>query len=459
MAPRFMRGAVCCAPMAGVRERWSSRVGFTLAAVGSAVGLGNMWRFSYMTAENGGAAFVLLYVLLTASVGLPIMLAELTLGRGAARSPIQALVHFGGSRWRPLGLLFVASGVLILAYYSVIAGWTVRYAVEGLVAGFPTEAGAHFGEIASGTPALLWHLLFMVLTIAVVSGGIRAGIQRAALVLMPVLVLLVLGLAVYAATLPGAAGGYAYYFQTSFEEVLSLSVLKDAAGQAFFSLSLGMGAILTYASYLSRDHDLPREAALIAVSDFAVAVAAGLVVFPLIFALGLQAQVIGAGTGTVGALFVVLPQAFAGLGAAGQAIGVLFFVALVVGALTSAISLLEVVVSCAIDAVGVPRARAALLCGGGIALLGVPAAYSLEVLGLMDQIGGNVFLIAGGLALSLFVGFFMADPLEEAAAGAHRLRGLFVWRFLLRFVVPSILAVVLVFSLMDTWRAVADLLP
>ncbi len=445
--------------MAGVvRERWSSRVGFTLAAVGSAVGLGNMWRFSYMTAENGGAAFVVLYVLLTVGVGLPVMLAELALGRGAGRSPVQALVHYGGRSWRPLGVLFVASGVLILAYYSVIAGWTVRYAVEGLVAGFPAQAGAHFGAIASGTPTLLWHLLFMALTIAVVSGGIRAGIQRAALVLMPVLALLVLALAIYAATLQGAAAGYAYYFQTDFDEILSLSVLKDAAGQAFFSLSLGMGAILTYASYLSRDHDLPQEAALIAVSDFAVAVAAGLVVFPLIFALGLQGQVIGAGTGTLGALFVVLPQAFSDLGAAGQAVGVLFFVALVVGALTSAISLLEVVVATTIDGTGVPRARAAVLCGGGIALLGVPAAYSLEVLGLMDQIGGNVFLIAGGLALSLFVGFFMDDPLEEAAAGARWLRGLFLWRFLLRYVVPALLAVVLVFSLIDTWKALAGLL-
>jgi neurotransmitter:Na+ symporter, NSS family len=443
--------------MAGVRERWSSRVGFTLAAVGSAVGLGNMWRFSYMAAENGGAAFLFLYVLLTATVGLPVMLAELTLGRGASRSPIQALVHFGGRRWRPLGVLFVASGVLILGYYSVIAGWTLRYAVEGVVAGFPAEAGEHFGAIASGTPALLWHLLFMALTIAVVSGGVRAGIQRAALLLMPLLALLVVGLAVYAATLPGAGGGYAYYLQADFEEILSFSLLKDAAGQAFFSLSLGMGAILTYASYLSRDHDLPREAALIAVSDFGVAVMAGLVVFPLIFALGMEAQVIGGGTGTVGALFVVLPQAFAGLGPGGQVIGALFFVALVVGALTSAISLLEVVVSSMIDGTGVPRARAALLCGAGIALLGVPAAYSVDVLGVMDQIGGNVFLIAGGLALSLFVGFSMADPLEEAATGARRLRGLFLWRFLLRYAVPTILSVVLAYALVDTWRAVAGL--
>lgn len=187
------------------RESWSSTLGFTLAAVGSAVGLGNMWRFSYMAAENGGAAFVVLYVAMTALVGVPVMLAELSLGRGAGRSPIQALVHFGGARWRPLGGLFVLTGFLILAYYSVIAGWTLRYAVEALVVGFPADAGAHFGAVASGLPALLWHLVFMAFTVLVVSGGVSAGIERAAMVLMPLLGLLVIGLAIYAATLPGPA--------------------------------------------------------------------------------------------------------------------------------------------------------------------------------------------------------------------------------------------------------------
>ena len=247
------------------RERWSSQLGFTLAAVGSAVGLGNMWRFSYMAAENGGAAFVVLYVLMTAVVGLPVMLAELTIGRGAARSPIQALVHYGGAAWRPLGGLFVLSGFVILGYYSVISGWTVRYAVEALFQGFPTDAGAAFGEISEGWDAAAWHLGFMVATTIVVAGGIRGGIERAALVLMPVLGLLVIGLAIYASTLEGAGAGYAYYLQTDFAEILSFDVAKDAAGQAFFSLSLGMGAILTYSSYLERDHDLPREAILVAV--------------------------------------------------------------------------------------------------------------------------------------------------------------------------------------------------
>ncbi len=188
------------------REHWSSQLGFTLAAVGSAVGLGNMWRFSYMTAENGGAAFVVLYVAMTLFVGLPVMLAELTVGRSSRRSPIQALVYFGGSAWKPLGVLFVTAGVVILGYYSVIAGWTVRYAVEALTGGFAADSAAHFEAIATGTPAVLWHLAFMAVTAAVVSRGIRSGIERVSLILMPLLAVLVIGLAIYAATLDGASG-------------------------------------------------------------------------------------------------------------------------------------------------------------------------------------------------------------------------------------------------------------
>jgi NSS family neurotransmitter:Na+ symporter len=436
------------------REHWSSQLGFTLAAVGSAVGLGNMWRFSYMTAENGGAAFVVLYVAMTLFVGLPVMLAELTVGRSARRSPIQALVYFGGPAWKPLGALFVTAGVVILGYYSVIAGWTVRYAFEAIPGGFAEDSAARFQAIATGTPAVLWHVAFMAVTAAVVSRGIRSGIERVSLILMPLLAVLVIGLAIYAATLDGAAAGYAYYLQTDFGEIVSFDVLKDAASQAFFSLSLGMGAILTYASYLSREHHLPDESLMIAVSDFGVAFVAGLVVFPLLFALGLQEDVVSS---TVGALFITLPKAFASMGPAGQGVGVLFFLALVVGALTSAISLLEVVVASMIDGIGWARARAAWLCAAGIALLGIPSALSQDVLGLMDQIGAKVFLPLGALLLSLMVGWGKRDAVAEASVGAEGIRWFFLWRNLLRFVVPAVLTVVLVLALGDTWKAIASL--
>jgi len=422
------------------REQWASRLGFVLAAVGSAVGLGNMWRFSYLTAENGGAAFLLLYLAMTALVGLPVLLAEFAVGRGAGKSPVAALEHFGGRAWRPLGMLFVASGLLILAYYSVIAGWTVRYALEAILWGFSADAAAHFGHVTTGFLPVVWHLFFMALTIGVVSGGIKGGIERASLVLMPLLFVIVAGLAVYAATLPGASAGYAYYLQVDWDEILSPHVLADAAGQAFFSLSLGMGAMLTYASYLSGRDNLPNQSVWVAGTDFAVAFVAGLVVFPLIFVLGLQEEV---GGSTVGALFITLPSVFAAMGGAGTVVGILFFVALVVGALTSAISLLEVAVASAMDTVGWQRRSAALVLGATITVLGVPAALSLDVLGLMDQIAGNVFLLAGGLGLSLFVGWRMDDPVAEAQAGAEGVRWFFLWRGLLRFVVPIVVAAIL----------------
>ncbi len=383
------------------REQWSSRRGFVLAAVGSAVGLGNMWRFSYLAAENGGAAFVLLYLGVTLCVGVPVLLAELVIGRGSQQSPIRALAHYGGSAWRPLGAVFVAAGFLILSYYGVIAGWTVRYALVALFQGFPADVADRFGEVATGWDAFGFHALFMALTIGVVAGGVKRGIERTAMVLMPVLFLIVVGLAVYAATLDGAAKGYSYYLSADVSKLLHWSVIKDAAGQAFFSLSLGMGAMLTFASYLRRDEHLPNATVIIVGADIGVAFVAGLVVFPLIFALGLEAAV---GASTVGALFITLPQAFAEMGAAGRLVGLLFFAALVVGALTSAISLLEVVVSSAIDGFGWSRARAALVAGVAITLLGAPSAWNTDVLGVVDQIANNLFLLGGGLALSIFVG-------------------------------------------------------
>jgi NSS family neurotransmitter:Na+ symporter len=421
------------------REQWGSRAGFILAAVGSAVGLGNMWRFSYLTAENGGAAFLVLYLALVAAVGLPVMLAELVIGRGSRRSPIGALAHYGGSRWRPLGGLFLASGFLILAYYSVIAGWTLRYAVTAL-GGFGADSGAHFEQVSTGASAVGWHVVFMGITIAIILGGVNRGIERVSIVLMPVLFAIVCGIAIYAATLPGASAGYEFYLSVDLARLLDFKVLTAAASQAFFSLSLGMGAILTYASYVSEDENLPNEAVIIAGADFGVAFVAGLAVFPLLFALGLEGKV---GESTLGALFITLPSAFHEMGFAGQVVGTLFFVALVLGALTSAISLLEVVVATAIDTLGWSRRFATLTLGSLCALLGVPAALDLNVLGLMDQIAGSLFLVFGGLMLSIFVGWVMPDPVAEARHGAEGVAWFGAWRWLVRTVVPVLLLVVL----------------
>jgi neurotransmitter:Na+ symporter, NSS family len=413
-----------------------------------------MWRFPYQMAEAGGAAFLVLYIGMVMLVGLPILLAEFVVGRGSRQSPIQALVHFGGRNWRPLGILFVAAGFIILAYYAVIAGWVIRYVGTYMFAGGITDPGVAFDTYATGGWAVLMQVVFMAITIAVVLGGVEAGIERAALVLMPLLFAIVVGLAIYAAFLDGAAQGYAYYLQTDFSEIMSLGVLSSAAGQAFFSLSLGMGAMLTFASYLTRRENLPREAAVIATADFAVAFIAGLMVFPLIFALGLQNSV---GESTVGALFITLPQAFSGMGSAGQIVGILFFAALLVGALTSAVSLLEVVASSAIDTLGWNRKKAALITGTAITVLGIPCAIDLRFLEIFDQIAGTVLLVIGALFIAVFVGWKMKDPIAEAAAGASDYWWFGAWRSLLRYVVPFVLVFVLVYAVIGAFRSIAGL--
>jgi NSS family neurotransmitter:Na+ symporter len=368
------------------REGWGTRLGFILAAVGSAVGLGNMWRFPYAAAERGGAAFVILYIAMVFLIGVPIMLSEFAGGRRTGLSPIGALHQAGGKRWGKLGYLYVLTGCLILAYYSVIAGWTMRYTLEALLSGFAAEPGAYFEQSTTGIGAVLYHMVFMGLVIAIVVGGVKRGIERVSLILMPVLFVLIVLLAVYAATLSGAGPGYGFYLRPNVGELFSASTLSAAAAQAFFSLSLGMGAMLTYASYLKSQDNLPSSAVTISFSDFAVAFFAGLVVFPVIFAFGLQGEV---GESTLGALFISLPRAFVEMGGGGRFVGLLFFSALFVGALTSGISLLEVVTSSLIDSWKLDRAAAALGAGLVIMVAGIPSAYNLNVLGLFDAVAGE----------------------------------------------------------------------
>jgi neurotransmitter:Na+ symporter, NSS family len=437
------------------REAFGSRAGFILAAAGSAVGLGNMWRFSYQASEGGGAAFVLLYVLMTLMLGIPLMLAEFGLGRRAQLTPIGALRKLAGRGWARIGYVFVIGGGLILSYYSVIAGWTVRYAIESLWHGFPGDSGAHFAKVASGSGAIAFHLGFMAATIAIVMAGIKSGIERVSLVLMPALFFIVVGLAAWAFTLDGATAGYAVYLQPDLDELKNPSVWRAAAAQAFFSLSLGMGAMLTFASYLRPDQDLPDSATMVAFTDFGVAFVAGLVVFPVIYSLGLQGAV---SQSTVGALFIALPGAFESMGMVGHVVGLFFFVALAVGAITSAIALLEVVTASVIDEFGLSRRTAALGAGVVITLLGVLPATSLDLLGLMDKIAGELMLVAGVLVISILAAWVLrAEMIDELSKGASPFWLRQVPRIVavLRWFVPPIVAVILFFSLKETIAAIA----
>ncbi len=443
-------------PGSSPRDSWGSQAGFILAAVGSAVGLGNMWRFSYVASQGGGAAFVLLYLGLVAIIGIPLMTSEFVVGRLAQVSPVKALPGLGGRKWAPLGWVFVFAGLVILSYYSVIAGWTMRYAWEAVSSGLPQDTVAYFNDAASGLPAIGWHVAFMVLTIIIVAGGIKGGIERAAVILMPVMFVILTGLAVYAFFLTGSREGYAFYLNPNLSNLFDPQIIGNAAGQAFFSLSLGMGALITFASYLKGQNNLAKEATIVALADFGVAFMAGLVVFPIVFTFGLQDQI---GASGLGALFVSLPAGFASMGAAGKFVGAAFFIMLFFAALTSSISLLEVVVSAIVDSFGMARRAAAITMGTLITIIGIPSALSLNFLGAADALVGNFVLILGGFLTAIFVGYFVLDKADAELAKGLTNRSLRqAWAFMVRYVAPPILLGVLYLLIAPTWQAILTLL-
>lgn len=447
------------------REHWSGSLGFVLAAAGSAIGLGNIWKFPYITGENGGGAFVLVYLLCIAVIGLPVMICEITLGRRTQRNPVGAyrevspptslMAHGIGLAvlmtgtallffqtwgwatvliavglmifrygWRLAGVLGVVAGFVILSFYSVVAGWTIGYLVDAVLGRLSFDsvpvAKEFFGRfITDPLWAIGCHLVFMGLCIAIVYGGVQRGIERWSKVLMPLLFLLLVVLIIRAVTLPGAIEGIRFYLRPDFSRINAGSVLI-ALGHAFFSLSLGMGAMITYGSYLRREQNIFSSALTIVVLDTLIALMAGFAIFPAVFAYGFGPD---AGPGLV---FQVLPTVFhrMPLGAFWAA---LFFLLLLVAALTSGISLLEVVTAYFVDERKWPRPLATLVNGGVIAALGVLCAISVadwsrieglhrafvwafggvkgSFFDLADNLASNWFLPLGGLLICLFVGW------------------------------------------------------
>jgi neurotransmitter:Na+ symporter, NSS family len=439
------------------RGRWGSRLGFILAAAGSAVGLGNIWKFPYVAGENGGAAFLFAYVVIVFTLGVGVMLVEFAIGRAAQRNPVGAFAALKGGRWVWVGYMGVVAGFVILSYYSVVAGWTIAYIAKSatglLHAADPKALGAIFGDFVShpGEP-LIYHFVFMALTVGVVIAGVHGGIEKSCEVLLPLLFLIMVGLAIRSLTLPGAMEGLRFYLKPDFAK-LDGPLLGDALAQAFFSLSLGMGSMLTYGSYLSRELDLPRAALWVTLCDTLVALTAGLVVLPAVFAFHYDPA---AGPGLV---FITLPAVFAHL-PLGGIFAVLFFVLLLIAALTSSVSLLEVVVAYCVDERGIARAKAALGAGAACFLFGIPALLSFgpwkgvtiggkNILDAMDFVASNVMLPLGGIAMSLFVGWvILPRAMNEATAGGrHGFAWAGLWRVMCRYVAPAAIFYILIAGL------------
>lgn len=445
----------------GSRGSWGSRAGFILAAAGSAVGLGNIWGFPMQVGRGGGAIFVLLYLACVFLICFPIMIAELALGRSSGRDPIGAFaVTKPNTPWWVVGALGVVAGVGILSFYAVIAGWTLGYiwfTATGAVSGTPAEIGTFFGTfVADGNKNVLLSLAVLVITAGILLGGVRQGIERASKVMMPALLILMVLLAVRALTLPGASEGLAYYLKPDFSEISNVQVLNAALGQAFFSLSLGMGAMITYGSYLSKQTNAVTSAGWVAGLDTTVALLAGFIIFPAGFSImGFDPSSSGPGL-----IFAVLPQLFATM-PGGQLFGSAFFVLLGLAALTSTISLLEVPTAALVDR-GWNRRKAVLMLTVLITALAVPSVLSqgavggltrvpgveMDFLTLMATVWNNWALPIGGFLIAIFVGWVWGAKnavAELSAEGAH-FPFASAWVFLIRYVCPLAILFVIIMT-------------
>ncbi len=444
------------------REHWKSHMGFILAAAGSAVGLGNIWRFPYIVGENGGGAFVILYLLCIAVVGLPVMLCEFILGRKTEKDPVGAYAALsnGNKFWKFVGFMGVASGFIILSYYSVVGGWTLSYILKGLSGQFaqltaPDLALSNFmGFVGHPVWPIVFHAAFIVLCIWIVHSGVRQGIERWCDILMPALFVLLVILIVRALTLPGAGEGVRFFLQPDFSK-LSPKIFLVALGHAFFSMSLGMGAMITYSSYVQKKENLWKASLWVGGLDTLVAFLAGFAIFPAVFAMGFSPE------GGPGLIFKVLPAVFAHMPGGTYLWGTLFFVLLAIAALTSGVSLLEVVTAYFIDEKGYARHKVSIVSGLVIFLLGIPCALSFGCMGgfkvfgktffdCLDYLASNILLPMGGLLICVFVGWFwgIRYALEEAHSGAEGVKEIVwgkIWGFLVRFLTP--VAVLLVFLL------------
>ena len=440
---------------AAQKEHWGSGLGFVLAAAGSAVGLGNLWGFAYRASQGGGGSFVLLYVLIVAVICLPVLVAEMVLGRNSGRSPLLAPAQVAGRDWKPMGWLFVIAPCGILAFYAVLMGWTAQTLIHALNVGLPQtmeDAQLFFNTISGGNSALAGQAISLLLTAAVVSAGVQAGIERLSRWALPLLFVLLVALAIWASTLPGAIDGYrTFLLRWDGRELMNITTIRNAFSQAFFSIGTGIGSIMAYSAYLNRKAPVPQQAVSVVGLDTAVGLLAGMLTFPLVISFGLGDAV---SESTIGTIFLALPTGLASIGATGRIVAVAFFSLAYLAAITSSVSLLEVPVASLMDRLNWSRTKATWLSAAVIFVVGLPAATNLQVLGAMDALFGGVLLIAGGLLIAVLMGWvvpqtFLAD-LKDSTVTRAATSGLIL--FFLRWVSPVVISVGLLISVVDLIR-------
>jgi NSS family neurotransmitter:Na+ symporter len=450
-----------------VRENWGSKIGFILAATGSAVGLGNLWKFPYITWHNNGGAFVIIYLISVVIIGWPIMMAEILLGRNTSESPVPAFEKAGGKGWSITGWLGVFTGFVILGYYSVIAGWTItsfisciKWSFAGYVAP-PSEAFGNF--ISNGPLQILLAFLFIAATAVIIWRGIKNGIERTTKILMPILFVILVYLVIMVQFLSGRNEAYTFLFTPNFAQLPWEGVL-EAVGHAFFTLSLGMGVMITYGSYMRKEESIAGNAALVVFLDTFVAICACIIMYTIIFTAPTAMESVG--KSTVGMLFNTLPVLLYTEIPFGSTIAPIFYILVAFAALSSTISLLEVIVSLFIDKLGMPRHKATFIGAGasfGVAIICALSLGSVSflsdfnffgpnkdgVLNTLDHIAANWLLPVGGLLITLFVGWRMDKKIVENEVALFGPDGKTtftykMFRFFLKFTAPiAIIAVIL----------------
>lgn len=438
------------------RDSFASSFGVLVAMAGSAVGLGNLWRFPYLVGTNGGAAFIIIYLAIVFVLALPIMYAEFVVGRRAQSNVYGAFKKLApGSKWGIIGVLAIVCCILIVSFYSVVGGWTMDYLVKSVTGAFgagSTGFDAMFEHsVTSNFRPLFYMLLFVGISAAVLLAGVKDGIEKYSKVLMPLLFLMVVVIAIRSVTLPGAAGGVDFLFKPDFSKVTANTIL-DALGQAFFSLSVGFGIIFTYASYVNKSENVVKMSIQTSIADTLFAILAGVAIMPAVFAFGISPS---QGPGLV---FVTLPYVFAQL-PLGSVMAAIFFFVLFVAAMTSAISLLEVAVAYVIEEFKISRKTSVLLVVGIVLFLGVFCSLSQGVLGdvkifgnnifdLFDKTTANILIPVGALLIVLFAGWKMKreDFIDEITSGGkHKLNPLYlrVVIFSVRYLAPVVIAVIM----------------
>ena len=441
------------------RDSFGSKIGVIAAAAGSAVGLGNIWRFPYVAGENGGGAFLLIYLTFVLVIGFPVMLAELTIGRRAQKNALGSFKKLApGKPWYLIGLMGIVAAFIILAFYSTIAGWTLEYLAQAITNGFANrssdELRLSFETFQAGSfRPVLWQMVFMFLTGFIVYSGVKNGIEKYTKILMPVLVILIIIICIRSLTLPGAGEGMRFLFKPDFSKI-TWSVVLFALGQAAFSLSIGMGTLITYGSYIDKSNNLPATAFQVSLADTLIAVMAGIMIFPAVFAFNIDPA---EGFGLV---FIVLPNIFQQM-AGGYFFSILFFILLAIAALTSTVSVLEVVVAYFSEELKMTRRKATIIGSVAISVVGLFATLSFgplrgikifdrTIFGIFEFTSANILLPLGAIFIVLFVGWYLGrknviDEITNQGELKARFAGIFM--AIVKFIAPIAIALVFIYGL------------